>query len=89
MRRRRPRSVSRPSLTVRQLQVVRLVTIGLPNREIGRQLGISEACVKFHLGSLFRHYGVDNRVSVVVRAIADGVAVTTDGSSGSSTSVGS
>ena len=65
-------------LTTRQLQVLRLVTTGLPNREIGRQLGVSEACVKFHLTSLFRHYGVDNRVSVVVRAIAEGLVTTHD-----------
>jgi DNA-binding NarL/FixJ family response regulator len=60
------------ALTTRQREVLALVTAGLPNREIGRRLGVSEACVKFHLASLFRHYGVDNRVSVVVRALGEG-----------------
>ena len=59
----------RARLTARQREVLRHVADGLPNREIARQLQISEACVKFHVAGLFRHYGVDNRVSVVVRAM--------------------
>jgi DNA-binding NarL/FixJ family response regulator len=57
------------AITPRQLAVLRLVTAGLPNREIARQLGISEAGVKFHVSALLRHYGVDNRVAMVVSSL--------------------
>jgi len=59
-------------LTRRQAQVLALVSDGLSNREIGAVLGVTEACVKFHLAALFRHYGVDSRVLVAVRAAVEG-----------------
>lgn len=58
-------------LTSRQTEVLKLIADGLTNREIAWQLGVSEACVKFHVTGLFRHFGVDNRVSLVMRALAE------------------
>lgn len=59
-------------LTHRQLEVLVLVSDGFSNREIAGRLGVSEGCVKFHVAALLRHYGVDSRVSVAVRATAEG-----------------
>jgi len=62
----------RPSagdLTQRQVEVLQLLSTGLTNREIAARLFISEAGVKFHLASLFRHFGVDNRLALVLRVM--------------------
>jgi DNA-binding NarL/FixJ family response regulator len=39
-------------LTPRELEVLQLVSLGMTNKEIGRQLGISEHTVKFHVSSI-------------------------------------
>ncbi len=48
-------------LSPRELEALELVANGLPNKQIGRKLGISEATVKAHLTSIFRRIGVENR----------------------------
>ena len=65
-----PRSlVSGPlTLTARQVDVLRLLARGLPNKLIARQLGLSEATVKVHLLAIFRALGVHNRTQAVVAA---------------------
>jgi DNA-binding NarL/FixJ family response regulator len=55
-------------LSHRELQVLRLVTKGMANKQIGRALGISEHTVKVHLGSVFRHIGVGDRTSAAIWA---------------------
>lgn len=52
-------------LTQRQQQVLELASDGKSNKEIGRQLDISEATVKVHLSAAFRALGVNNRLSAV------------------------
>jgi DNA-binding NarL/FixJ family response regulator len=52
---------SEVQLSPRELQALELVANGLPNKQIGRKLGISEATVKAHLTSIFRRIGVENR----------------------------
>ncbi len=49
-------------LTERERQVLSLVSEGLPNKQIGRRLEISEKTVKAHLTSAFRAIGVDDRM---------------------------
>jgi DNA-binding NarL/FixJ family response regulator len=49
-------------LTERERQVLALVAEGLPNKQIGRRLEISEKTVKAHLTSAFRAIGVDDRM---------------------------
>ncbi len=56
------------SLSARELQVLRLVARGLANKQIGRQLGISERTVKAHLGQVFRQLGVMDRTSAALWA---------------------
>ena len=55
-------------LSVRETQVLRLVAKGLPNKQIGRALGISERTVKVHVGHLFRRIGVADRTSAAMWA---------------------
>ena len=45
-------------LTPRELEVLPLLTLGRSNREISRQLFLSEGTVKAHLAAVFRKRGV-------------------------------
>jgi DNA-binding NarL/FixJ family response regulator len=49
------------SLTERQVEVLRLLGKGLSNKEIGRDLGLSEKTVKAHVTAIFRMLNVVNR----------------------------
>jgi len=55
-------------LTDREREVLSLVGEGLPNKQIGRRLGISEKTVKAHLTSAFRTIGVDDRMQAGIWA---------------------
>ena len=59
-----PRSL----LSDREAEVLTLAATGLANKQIGRRLGISEATVKAHLGSVFRRIGVADRTSAAMWA---------------------
>jgi DNA-binding NarL/FixJ family response regulator len=48
-------------LTERELAVVHAVARGLSNKEIAKELWITEQTVKFHLGNIFRKLAVANR----------------------------
>jgi DNA-binding NarL/FixJ family response regulator len=48
-------------LTKRELAVLKSVAAGLPNRDIGQRLWVSEHTVKFHLTNIFRKIEVANR----------------------------
>ena len=58
----------RETLSVRELEVLRLVARGLANKQIGRSLGISERTVKVHVGHVFRRIGVADRTSAAMWA---------------------
>jgi two-component system nitrate/nitrite response regulator NarL len=59
----RPESSKPRPLTLREAEVVRLLTEGLSNKEIGNQLGITERTVKFHVENLFGKLRVRDRYS--------------------------
>jgi len=69
---RTPRSAA-PLLTAREQEVLRLVAQGLPNKQIARQLSISERTVKFHLTSVLRKLDADNRAQAVAQAAQRGL----------------
>jgi DNA-binding NarL/FixJ family response regulator len=48
-------------LTERELEILLLVTEGLTNSRIARQLWVTEQTVKFHLSNTYRKLGVANR----------------------------
>lgn len=58
----------RALLTERQIDVLRLLSLGKPNKLIARDLSISEGTVKIHLAAIFRALNVRNRVEAVVAA---------------------
>jgi DNA-binding NarL/FixJ family response regulator len=55
-------------LSAREREVLQLVTEGRANKQIASALGISEATVKAHLGSIFRAIGVADRTSAALWA---------------------
>jgi DNA-binding NarL/FixJ family response regulator len=57
-----------PRLSDRELEVLRLVSRGLANKQIARALGIAERTVKVHLGNIFRRIGVSDRTSAALWA---------------------
>src|SRR5690606_22275850 len=58
-----------PTLTARELDVLRLVADGLSNREIGSRLHLGEATVKTHLLKVFQKLEVSDRTRAVTRAM--------------------
>jgi DNA-binding CsgD family transcriptional regulator len=61
------------SLTLRELEVLRLLAEGLPNKMIAARLGISDQTVKFHVASIGGKLGARNRTDAVRRAIRRGL----------------
>lgn len=49
----------------RELEIIRLLAMGLDNREIGKRLFISPKTVKNHITSIYAKTGVRNRVQLV------------------------
>ncbi|MBC2839509.1 response regulator transcription factor [Robiginitalea sp. SC105] len=56
-------------LTLRELQVLRLVASGKTNKSVARELFISERTVDRHVSNIFDKLGVSSRVSATVLAI--------------------
>jgi DNA-binding NarL/FixJ family response regulator len=70
---RQVRQPSPPSLSVREVEVLRLVAQGLTNAEIGRRLFISEATVKTHMLRAFNKLDVADRTAAVTTAMRHGL----------------
>jgi DNA-binding NarL/FixJ family response regulator len=59
---------ARSKLTDRQKDVLRLLARGRTNKDIARQLGLSESTAKFHVASLLRTLGAENRAEAAALA---------------------
>ncbi|KUF18271.1 response regulator transcription factor [Streptomyces silvensis] len=57
-----------PALTARERGVLRLLALGLSNRLIARELGISEKTVKNHLSSIYLKIGATDRTQAALYA---------------------
>jgi LuxR family maltose regulon positive regulatory protein len=66
-RRGEPQPLVEP-LTAREIDVLRLLALGLPNRGIADRLVISLGTVKRHTGNIYGKLGVDNRTQAILRA---------------------
>ena len=77
LRKEEDRPVVRPlggaMLTDRENQVLRLLAVGMSNREIGGRLLISEATVKFHVRNLRDKLEVRRRTEIVYTATRQGI----------------
>ena len=58
------------ALTRREREVTALVAEGLPNKEVGRRLNLTEGTVKIHLHNIYCKIGVANRTALAVMALA-------------------
>ena len=63
-------------LTDRQLELLNLLAVGKTNKEIARDMSISDKTVKAHLSEIFRRLGASNRTQAVHRAVSDGLLKT-------------
>ncbi len=62
-------------LTPRELQVLRLLAEGLPNKAIATRLAISEHTVKFHVNAILGKLGAQSRTEAVARATRLGLVL--------------
>ena len=60
-------------LTQRELQVLKGLTEGKSNKEIGRDLAIQEPTVKLHMKTLYRKIGASNRTQAAMIARETGI----------------
>ena len=73
---REPVAPEQTVLSERESAVLAAVASGLSNREIGRQLWISEQTVKFHLRNIYRKLGLSSRTEAARYAYRTGLAGT-------------
>ena len=68
-----PVATSTEHLTARESEVIALLADGLSNKDIAKQLSISEHTAKFHVNSILQKFGAQKRVEAVVRAAKMGL----------------
>ena len=64
---------TQPSLTPREVDVVRLIAQGLRNKEIAVALGISEETAKVHVKNILSKLNVSDRAAVIPVAVRRGI----------------
>ena len=60
-------------LTVREIEILRLIAKGLSNNEAARVLGLSRATVRTHLEHIYQKLEVTNRVEAVTEGLRKGL----------------
>ena len=60
-------------LTPRELEVLRLMAQGLPNRRIAELLAVNERTIKHHVSEILAKLGVDNRTQAITFAAVHGL----------------
>lgn len=68
-----PSSTPAHRLSVRELEVLKLMVEGQSNLEIAAHLYLSQYTVKTHIRSIFNKLGVDHRVQAAVAALRQGL----------------
>ncbi len=56
------------NLTTRQLDVLKRLSLGYSNKEIGSLLNLSDATIKCHITAIFRALNVDSRMQAAAKA---------------------
>ncbi|RJL30455.1 response regulator [Bailinhaonella thermotolerans] len=67
----RPHQVPAPRLTEREMEVLRLVARGMNNRDIAKELFISENTVKNHVRNILEKLQLHSRMEAVVYAVRE------------------
>jgi DNA-binding NarL/FixJ family response regulator len=62
-------------LTPREIEVLRLLAEGMPNKEIAARLNISEHTAKFHVASIMGKLGATSRTEAVTQGIRHGLVM--------------
>jgi two-component system nitrate/nitrite response regulator NarL len=57
-------------LTERERQIMHLVSEGLSNKEVGRQLNISDGTIKVHLHHIYQKLAISNRTALAALAFS-------------------
>lgn len=65
--------MTRAELTVRELDVLKLIARGRSNKEIGGELGIAEVTVKLHVGHLLTKLNANDRTQAATTALQRGI----------------
>jgi two-component system, NarL family, response regulator LiaR len=62
-----------PELTVRELEVLRLLTVGKTNQAMSRQLGVTERTIEYHLSNIYKKLRVRRRSEAMAWASRAGL----------------
>jgi DNA-binding NarL/FixJ family response regulator len=62
------------SLTTREREIIRLIGLGLKNKDIANRLSISDITVRHHLTSIFCKLGITDRQNLLIMAYRCGLA---------------
>jgi two-component system nitrate/nitrite response regulator NarL len=58
-------------LTKRERRIVKLVSAGLTNKEVGRQLNLTAGTVKVHLHNIFSKLAIKNRTALTAWTVSN------------------
>ena len=61
------------TLTPREIEILQMLTPGLSNKAIAKQLNISDHTVKFHISSIFQKLNVSTRTEAVAVGVRLGL----------------
>jgi len=67
-----------PALSEREIEVIRLIALGLTNRQIANQLKLSEKTIKNHVSHIFRKLKITARTQAAIHAISNNMLRATD-----------
>jgi len=58
-------------LTERERQIAKLASVGLSNKEIGRELNLTTGTIKVHLHKIYQKLEISNRTTLAALAVSD------------------
>jgi DNA-binding NarL/FixJ family response regulator len=62
-------------LTIRDLEILRLIAQGYMNKQIAFELGIKEQVIKNHVSRIMKKLGAVNRIEAVIKASQYGLGI--------------